>query len=430
MKILKYSLIGLLLPVIIACTHLKPNPPELPKKFELKATKMKNVVDSSYHMFMFSFDGRNPRSVIYPKIKGIPDSLRNIRKYEFCLDDVQAVFQAYKAGLINKNDCVNYLRKHVQDTIQCTPSYVKTFLIFVTGISKKGTKYYLIDSNNNFDLSDDQPLVLSEKNLGIISHKVLFERFINGKIQSDSTWIALREIKKTDFLKMRFCEQTLTNFIFDTVPYKLLVYPEYGIGVNYNDEVSFELSDTVQNTKQVFGNDQYAKLKNLYYKVTCNADGRTIYLKLDTNALVKGSTQVNMPAIPFKTVTLKGDSIVFPKTYKGKYVLLDFWSTSCPHCIDDIRNTYKNLYNKYAGDKFEIVGIADDPKIKVEKFVSQNMIKWTMIPAPKSSIQEQYKIDSYPALYLIDPNGIIIAKGKELSKDKIYEVFEKYLGNK
>jgi len=237
-----------------------------------------------------------------------------------------------------------------------------------------------------------------------------------------------KDIRK--ILMMRFCEQTLATFTFDTLQYKLLVYPENGIGVNYTDEVSFELSDTVQNTKQVFGNDQYAKLKNLYYKVTCNADGRTIYLKLDTNALVKGSTQVNMPAIPFKTVTLKGDSIVFPKTYKGKYVLLDFWSTSCPHCIDDICNTYRNLYNKYAGDKFEIVGIADDPKIKVEKFVSQNMIKWTMIPAPKSSIQEQYKIDSYPALYLIDPNGLIIAKGKELSKEKIYEVFEKYLGNK
>ena len=430
MKILKYFIVGLLLPIIIACTHSKPNPPELPKSFELRATKMENSTDNSFHIYMTTFNENSPRSVLYPKFKGIPDSLSKIRKYILCLDDVQAVFQAYKAGIINKNDYINYLRKHVQDTIQCTPSYVKTFLIFVTGISKKGTKYCLIDTNNNFDLSDDQPFVLSEKNLDIISHKVLFERFINGKIQSDSTWIALREIKKTDFLMMRFCEQTLATFTFDTLQYKLLVYPENGIGVNYTDEVSFELSDTVQHTKQVFGNDQYAKLKNLYYKVTCNADGRTIYLKLDTNALVKGSTQVNMPAIPFKTVTLKGDSIVFPKTYKGKYVLLDFWSTSCPHCIDDICNTYRNLYNKYAGDKFEIVGIADDPKIKVEKFVSQNMIKWTMIPAPKSSIQEQYKIDSYPALYLIDPNGIIIAKGKELSKDKIYEVFEKYLGNK
>ena len=422
--------ICLLIPTLIGCKNSKSNPHESTGSFELKATKMENNTDSSLYFYMFPIDGKNPRSVIYPSIKGLPDSLGYIKKYYFSLDAVQAFYQAFKAGIINKNDCINYLRNHIKDTIKCTPDYIKTFIVFITGISKKGIKYCIIDSDNNLDLSDDHPFMLSENHYGNETHKVIFEKFFNGKIQSDSTWISLSEKKKTDLLMMRFSEKVMTTFTYDSVRYKLLAYPENGIGVNYSDDVIFELSDTIQSTKQVFGSEQYGKLKNLYFQVSCNSDGRTIFLKPDSEALAKGSTQINMPAIPFKTLTLTGDSISFPKTYRGKYILLDFWSTSCPHCIDDIRNTYRNLYKQYAGDKFEIVGIADDPKSKVERFVSQNMITWTMIPAPGSSIQGLYRVYGYPALYLINPDGIIIAKGKDLTKDKISSVIEKYLSLK
>jgi len=265
---------------------------------------------------------------------------------------------------------------------------------------------------------------MNEKADGNQPHKVLFERFINGKIQLDSTWIAFYGIKKTDALWIKFCEQTMTSFIFNSIHYNLIAYPSITEGAKYGKEVIFEITDSLGDKKQVFEYNQYAHLNNLYYHVSCSADGRTISFKLDPDALEKGSTQVNMPAIPFKAVTLKGDTVMFPKDYNGKYILLDFWSTSCPHCIEDIRNCYKNLYKQYGGDKFEIVGVADDSKSKVERFVSQNMIAWTMIPAPKSFIQKLYMIDSYPALYLINPDGVIISKGKELRKEKINAVFE------
>jgi len=386
------------------------------------------ILDSSLHLIIDPLKGENPRAVLYPKLEGIPDSLINIKKYYLCLDDIQAVYQAYRDGLINKNDCINFLRKNINDTIVCTADYVKTFVIIATGISKTGQKYYLVDSNNNYDLGDEHLFIMTEKIPRNQPHKVMFEKFINGKIHSDSTWIAFYGIKKTDFLLMKFCECTATTFNFDSVQYNLVAYAQYGTRLKYTDDVIFEISDTIHEDKQVFGYNQYAHMGNLYYQVSCSDDGRIISFNLDTNALVKGSTQVNMPAIPFRGVTLKGDTITFPRDFKGKYVLLDFWSTSCPHCMDDIRNCYRDLYKKYQGNRFEIVGIADDPKNKVERFVSQNMIAWTMIPAPKSAIQKSYKINAYPALYLVDPDGVIISKGQELSKEKINAVFEKYLG--
>jgi peroxiredoxin len=429
MKNLNYFIFCLLLSVVISCTHSKTIPPGLPKNFEVSATKMANTSDSSFHLILGLF-GESPRAAVYPKLKGIPDSLYNIKKYFFPLDDVQAIFQSYKAGIISKEIVLNSLRKNIQDTIQCTADYVKTFVVIVTGISKKGHKYYLFDSNNNYDLSDEPIFNMAEKIPTNQPHKVLFERFANDKIEFDSTWISFHSYKNTDALWIKFCEHTLTSFTFDSIKYNLIAYPEDGLGVKYTDNVIFEISDSIHSGKQVFGNNQFAHLSDLYYQVSCSSDGRIISFNLDTNALEKGSTQINMPAIPFKAVTVKGDTVMFPKKYKGKYVLLDFWSTGCPHCIQDIRDCYRALYKKYGGDKFEIVGIADDPKSKVEKFVSQNMITWTMIPAPKSPIQQSYRISGYPALFLIDPEGIIISKGTELSKEKINDIIEKYLSQK
>ena len=426
MKSLNCLLNWLLLSIVIGCTQSKPNPPELPKSFEVSAIKMANNSDSSFHMILSPL-GDNPRAAIYPKLEGIPDSLHNIKKYFYPLDDVQAIFQAYKAGLIEKDIIFNYLRKNLNDTILCTPDYVKTFVVIITGISKKGQKYYLFDSNNNYNLSDEPLFKMTQRIAPNQPHIVLFEKFINGKIESDSTWIAFYSYNKTDVLWMKFCEKTLTSFTFDSVRYNLIAYLEYGREIKYTDNVIFELSDSIHDKKQVFEYNQYAHLSDLYYLVSCSTDGRTISFNLDTNALEKGSTQINMPPIPFRTATLKGDTVSFPKDFKGKYVLLDFWSTSCPPCIEDIRNIYKDLYKKFGGEKFEIIGIADDPKNKVERFVTQNMITWTMIPAPKSYIQKLYRNSAYPALFLIDPDGIIISKGQDISHERINAVLEKLL---
>lgn len=429
MKNLDYKVACILLSITIGCKHSSPKPQKLANDFELTANKMETTIDSTFNLMIGPINENNSRAAIYPKLRGIPDSLSNIKKYIFPLDVVQAVFQAYKAGLISKNDCLNYLRKQASDTLLSTSEYVNTFAIVVTGISKNGYKYYLFDSNNNYDLSDEPLYSLSYKIPGNRPHKVFFEKYSNRKIVLDSTWIAFYGIDKYDALRMKFCEQSSTSFTFDSVHYNLIASPVYATGTTYGDKVIFEISDSLHSKKQIFGYNEYAFLGNSYYRVSCSSDGRTISLKLDSLALKKGSTQLYMPALPFKAATLKGDSILFPSDYRGKYVLLDFWSTGCPHCIEEIRNSYFDLYKKYGGDKFEIVGVADDPKSRVERFVSQNGITWTMIPAQKSFILDLYRVEAYPVLFLINPDGVIISKEQELGKGKMKSVLEKYLGS-
>ena len=415
---------------MLSCSHKKIIPPELPQNFEIQATKIESAIDSSFHLLIGPLERNNHRTAIYPKIIGIPDSLNDISKFITPIDHIQSVFQAYKGGIISKNDCQNFLRGNINDTILCTSNYVKTFVIIVTGTSKTGHKYYLFDSNNDFDLSYEPLFSIKEGILKYQPHKILYEKFVNGKIQSDSTWIAFNCKNKPDYILLRFCEQIKTSFNFDSIQYNLTAYSKYGTRINYTEETIFEISDSLNKNKQIFENNQYAHLSDSYYLVNSCADGRTLTFVLDTNALKKGSTQVNMPAIPFTAVTIKGDTIKFPEDFKGKYVLLDFWSTGCPHCIVDIRTCYRDLYKKFSGPTFEILGIADNPKNKVEKFVSQNMINWPMISAQGSLILESYRVPAYPALFLVDPDGIIISKGQGLNKEKINDVIGNYLNQK
>lgn len=97
---------------------------------------------------------------------------------------------------------------------------------------------------------------------------------------------------------------------------------------------------------------------------------------------------------------------------KGKVVLLEFWTFGCYNC----RNTIpylKNWYEKYGGDKFEIVGV-HSPEFEREKDFSAVMrqtkdlgIKYPVVTDNELKTWTAYDQEYWPVLYLIDKKGII-----------------------
>lgn len=338
------------------------------------------------------------------------------------VNNIQALFQSYKAGIVEKKDFDYYYKAWGEDTTYCTPSYVKTFLVIVTGTSKTGQRYYLFDSDNDFDLSDETPFetslvskdYLGDKNKKFTSHKIIYEKNINGKIQQDSTWIAFFE---NDYMWLHFCEKASATFQFDTIKYTIDVQPS--ISYRYRGGTKFIVSNGYNKSSNNFKVGEYLKLGNSFYQLSCSNDGLKIYLTKDNNASNHGSTQIGMPPIQFAARTLKGDTINFPSDFKGKYVLLDFWSLGCAPCIQEIKDYYIYIYEMYGGSKFEIIGVADDKSEDLEKVIKKNGIKWTIIPDKEQKlIQKKYNISHYPTLYFINPEGEIIADERELRGGK------------
>lgn len=417
--------------IIGGCNSPEPKKSEKPEKstpknFQVLPKKEANYSSNSSSTFFVLPHGRSFRAPIHPNIEGIPDSLNEIKKYFIPVNWSQAVFQAYKAGLVDNDYVKRRLGKNIKDTTQCTKNNVRVFISIVTGKSKNGNKYLILDSNNDYNLSNDSVFLLNQDSFSKQPKKTLFENYVKGKVIKDSTWMDFL-MSERDILRLRICEQVSASIMMDSLNYTLIAYPKDGFNIGNYDNVIFEITETSSKKKQSFETNQYALLDDNYYRMYASSDGRVISFELDSNAILKGSAQINMPAIPFETVSVNKDTIRFPKDYSGKYVFLDFWATTCPPCIKDIREKYIKLYEQYGGEKFEIIGIGGDPENRIKNFTIQNNIPWIMISDSKRKIQKSYRIKFYPGLYLINPKGVIIAKGNELKKGNLELILKRCL---
>ncbi|MFO7656657.1 MAG: TlpA disulfide reductase family protein [Bacteroidales bacterium] len=119
-----------------------------------------------------------------------------------------------------------------------------------------------------------------------------------------------------------------------------------------------------------------------------------------------GLPVINLPDIRGKEVNLK--------SLKGKYVLLNFWSTYNVES-SSFNLALKNVYNKYRGKGFEIYNVAFEKSLSSwEKVVKYNELNWINVidtTFPNSMAAASYNVEALPSNYLIDKDfSTIIAK--------------------
>ena len=109
---------------------------------------------------------------------------------------------------------------------------------------------------------------------------------------------------------------------------------------------------------------------------------------------------------------------------RGKYVLLDFWAGWCGPCRMENPNILKN-YVKYKDKGFEIYQVSLDRSrsdwvnaIKKDNLIWYNVSDLKYFQSEAATI---YNIDRIPKGFLLDPNGVIIAKDTELRGNRLGE---------
>ncbi|MEN8121013.1 MAG: TlpA disulfide reductase family protein [Bacteroidota bacterium] len=215
--------------------------------------------------------------------------------------------------------------------------------------------------------------------------------------QIDSTYYAIND-EKTGFIKNYISSNNKSAI----TPYVFLSGLSYTLEVNEMDSI-FKLLD------ESLASSPYYEIMGEKIKVLRNVE-------------------IGKKAPDFTLNDTLGNPISL-SSFKGKYLLIDFWAAWCGPCRAENPNNVK-LYADYKDKGFEIFGVSFDNGSKAwVKAINKDGLTWPQVSDLKgwsSAAGKLYGVSAIPHTLLLDKDGVILAKnlrGEKL-REKVAELLD------
>ena len=155
-----------------------------------------------------------------------------------------------------------------------------------------------------------------------------------------------------------------------------------------------------------------------------NADARIAAVQkrnmaVGTRAIATRTNRTRPPA--FNVADTRG-SMVTLEQYRGKVLVLDFWATWCPPCVDEAPEMVQ-LYNKYRAQGMDMVGVSLDSDAQaLENFTRAYKMPWRQIFGGKnwdSDLAKLYGVRTVPCPVVIARDGTVFEIGRASCRERV-----------
>lgn len=171
------------------------------------------------------------------------------------------------------------------------------------------------------------------------------------------------------------------------------------------------------------------QLRRLYYYIDWKSQNVFRKNKVRFNIFTEENIDIGDSIKDFYLLNDKNVEISSTK-YRGRILLIDFWASWCLPCREEFPEL-KLIYNQYKNNGFDILGVSiDDSDEKWLNAIAKDKLIWENVISPggfKSQIAIDYKIFAIPTNYLVNAEGVVIAK--DLTPKDLELLLQKHIGN-
>jgi len=363
--------------LIISCTNNK--------KFQISGT-------------LTNFGNPTSATMLYLKTKNINDIFVNIDS-TFVKNDGSFILKGKSSEtdlfFLADKDNVFFLRIFVEpeDKITITGSATDMYNLKIEG-SKTQTLYH--------DYLSQMADIDEEK-------ETIFHNYSVYKQDASISEIQLERIRDDLNAKLQQLEELSAKSTFDFIRENensiVAAYLVYGNALSVNN--SSEIEKLLQMLSPSMNNKFITLTKNHLEKLKQLERGKVF-------------PTIELPNAEGKLISLE--------SFRGKYVLVDFWATWCAPCLATIPNL-KNIYQQYHHKGFEIYGISlDQSREAWINGITKYEISWVNVSdllTFASPVVKQIVVTYIPHTFLLDPNGVILAV--DINDDELEKILAEKL---